>query len=303
MTVRPSSTGWCARSLAQWGLELLGAPMGSSMEAVKRGRAVGWLVTLGLVGAIYFLVAYLVLPSIWNQYEHQPGIAGRPMVTQTASGIPGDPLNIGLVGSQDDVVKALNAAGWFPADPVTLRTSIEIVGSVLLDRPYVHAPVSPLLYDGRREDLAYERESGASARRRHHVRLWKVLDAGAEGRPVWLGSATYDEGVGLSHYTGQVTHVIAPDVDGERDFFAKSLVEAGMAEGLYQVSGVGPTLFGRNGEGSRYQTDGDVRFVLLVKEGERRTAPPVTQDAPMTTQVKDAVWQALQSALPKREAD
>ena len=268
------------------------------MVLVDRTRAARWLATLAVLGAVYFLIAYLVLPSIWKQYEHQPGIADRPMVTQTASGIPGDPINIGLVGSREDVVKALHTAGWFPADPITLRTSIEIVGSVLLDRPYRQAPVSPLLYEGRREDLAFEREDGASARRRHHVRLWQVLAAGAEGRPVWLGAATFDQGVGLSHYTGQVTHVINPNVDTERDFFTRSLIEAGMAEGLYQVSGVGPTLFGRNGEGSRYQTDGEVRFVLLVKDGLRRTAPPVAQDAPMAVQVKDALWQALQSALP-----
>lgn len=254
---------------------------------------------LALIGAVYALIAYLVLPSIWNQYEHQPGIAGRSMATQTAAGIPGDPLNIGLVGGRADVILALHAAGWFPADPVTLRSSIEIVGSVLLDRPYRTAPVSPLLYDGRREDLAYERQDGGSARRRHHVRLWQVLDSGAEGRPVWLGAATFDQGVGLSHYTGQVTHVIAPDIDAERDFFVRSLVDAGMAESLYQVPGVGPTLFGRNGEGSRYQTDGELRFVLLVKGGERRTTPPVSVEAPVATQVKDAVWQALQSAVPK----
>ena len=31
------------------------------------------------------------------------------------------------------------------------------------------------------------------------------------------GGATFDERVGLSHTTGQITHHIAPDVDTERD--------------------------------------------------------------------------------------
>jgi hypothetical protein len=111
----------------------------------------------------------------------------------------------------------MHAAGWYPADPITLRTSIDIVGSVAFDRPYHDAPVSPLYYQGKKEQLAFEKPDGKSADRRHHVRFWQVLDKGTDGRPVWLGSVTFDRGVGLSHDTGQVTHHIAPDIDAERD--------------------------------------------------------------------------------------
>lgn len=45
-----------------------------------------------------------------------------------------------------------------------------------------------------------------------------VLSAkGADLRPVWPGSATFDKGVTLNRDTGQVTHKIAPNVDAERD--------------------------------------------------------------------------------------
>jgi hypothetical protein len=73
------------------------------------------------------------------------------MVSQTRQGIPGDPLNVGLVGNRADIVSAMHAAGWYPADAITLRTSAEIIGSVLLDRPYRDAPVSNLFYDGLKE--------------------------------------------------------------------------------------------------------------------------------------------------------
>jgi hypothetical protein len=66
------------------------------------------------------------------------------MVTQTRQGIPGDPINVGLIGNEKEVLCAMNAAKWYPADPVTFRSSIEIAGSVLLDRPYPDAPVSNL---------------------------------------------------------------------------------------------------------------------------------------------------------------
>ena len=90
------------------------------------------------------------------------------------------------------------------------------MGGVLLHRPYPTAPVSPLFYDGRREDLAFQKPDGTSPARRHHVRFWRVLDSGEEGPPVWLGAATFDRSVGLSRYTGQVTHHIGADIDAER---------------------------------------------------------------------------------------
>src|ERR1700742_4932792 len=133
---------------------------------------------LGVVAIVYLLLAYVVLPLLWSHHEREPGLASLPMVTRTGTGIPGDPLNVGLVGSEEDIVRAMQAAGWFPADPVTLRTSIEIVGSVVLDRPYHDAPVSPLYYEVKKEQLAFERPDGTSADRRHHVRLWLVLEKG-----------------------------------------------------------------------------------------------------------------------------
>ena len=170
-----------------------------------------WL--LAAVIATYVLISYLILPATWSRIEHEPGLAKRTMVTSTAQGIPGGPINVGLIGTREDVVSAFHAAGWYPADPITLRTSLEIIGSVLLDRSYKDAPVSPLYFDGRREDLAFEKAEGISADRRQHVRLWLVLQSGADNSPVWLGSASFDSGVTLSRDTGQVTHKIAPNID------------------------------------------------------------------------------------------
>ena len=247
----------------------------------------------------YAALAYLVLPAIWTHYEHQKGLAEMPMVTRTAQGIPGDPINVGLVGDNRDVLCAMHAAGWYPADPVTLRSSIEIAGSVLLDRPYRDAPVSPLFYLGRKEDLAFEKPDGKSADRRHHVRFWKVLDAGEEKRPVWLGDAAFDRDAGLSHYTGAVTHHIDADIDAERKFLAADLEAAGLVEAKYQVTGVGPTMVGRNGGGDLYYTDGEVWILRLVEACHRRTAPAAVIPSPAATEIKDQIWQAVAGSFRK----
>ncbi len=259
---------------------------------VQLPRARRLLIILSALVALYALVTYIALPFAWSHYEHQKGLQDLPMVTRTAQGIPGDPLNVGLVGSREDIAFAMQAIGWSPADRITLRSSIEIVGSVVLDRPYRDAPVSPLFLDNRREQLAYEKQDGASADRRNHIRLWQVLATGAEGRPVWLGSATFDTGVGFSHYTGQVTHDIAPDIDAERDYVSASLVAAGMVVTIYQVSGVGPTLFGRNGEGDRYYTDGEIRVMVLTRLGAVNHQPLVELPDPPFIAFKDGLWRS-----------
>jgi hypothetical protein len=116
--------------------------------------------------AVYAVLAYVILPALWTHHERQPRLANRPMLTATRQGIPGDPINVGFVGDREDVIRAMDAAGWFAANDVTFSSSVEIIGSVLLHRPYSTAPVSTLYYDGRPEDLAFEIPDGASANRR-----------------------------------------------------------------------------------------------------------------------------------------
>jgi hypothetical protein len=219
------------------------------------------------------------------------------MVTRTAQGIPGDLINVGLIGDARDVVCSMHAAGWFPADPITLKSSIEIVGSVLLDRPYKDAPVSNLYYLGRREDLAFEKPVGASADRRNHVRFWKVLDQGEEKRPVWLGAATLDRGVGVSHYTGAITHHISADLDAERGVFAADLETASMVDAKYQVTGIGPTMAGRNGGGDPYYTDGEVWVLRLVEACRKNISPVNILPSPLATQIKDEIWRQIAATI------
>ncbi|HEX3442726.1 MAG TPA: LssY C-terminal domain-containing protein [Pseudolabrys sp.] len=265
--------------------------------AVSHSRRRAAIVAVLVVLCCYGVLAYLLLPFAWTHYEHQKGLAGFPMVTRTSQGIPGDPINVGLVGSKADVLCAMHAAGWYPADPITLRSSLEIVGSVVLDRPYRDAPVSSLFYDGQREALAFEKPDGRSADRRQHVRFWKVLEQGEEGRPVWLGAATFDRRVGFSRYTGQVTHHIAPDIDAERDALSHDLKAAKVVAAIYEVTGVGPTLLGRNGEGDPYYTDGEVEISRLVEGCNTKAATVAELDNPPVVDLKNVAWKSVAGLL------
>ena len=68
--------------------------------------------------SLYLLAAYVVVPAFWQRYESQPGLTHMPMVTTTKQGIPGDPINVALVGSREEVMAVMKEAGWSLPQPV-----------------------------------------------------------------------------------------------------------------------------------------------------------------------------------------
>jgi LssY C-terminus len=261
------------------------------------------LLLLAASPGIYWLLAYVALPILWRHYEHNPKLEHSPKATQTAQGIPGDPLNVGLVGTHDEVVKAFLIAGWFPADPITLHSSAGIAKSVLLKHSYPTAPVSSLFFQGRKQDLAFELPVGSSAKQRHHVRLWQSNDLSNESRPFWIGSATFDSRVGISHYTGQITHHIDADIDQERDILTQTLEQVHLMTGLYRVTGVGATLEGHNGGGDRYFTDGELTVNVLSANSATQLTDPDQKPNLVQVEVKDRIWSWLRPPLRQRLAD
>ena len=231
-------------------------------ESQTRRGFPAWERILLAIAALYFLIAYLILPRLWKRHEsHLAVIKESPRVTKTSSDIPGDPLNIALVGTEEEIIRAMTAAGWDPADPLTFRSSVRIVVDTVLRKPDDEAPVSNLYLFGRKEDLAFEKPVGHSPKERHHVRFWH-MEKTHDDRPAWIGSAAYDIGVELSRTTGQVTHHISPNIDAERDLLVADVSKAVPAQ-VQWLDSFHQELRGRNGGGDPWQTDGRLAIVAL----------------------------------------
>jgi hypothetical protein len=224
-------------------------------------------VVAGVLILAYVVVAYLVLPMFWIRYtRHHPSLADIPGITHTVDGIPGDPLNVALIGTETGLKKIMLAAQWYPADPLTLRSRLEIAGAAVFEHPYDDAPVSNLYLWGRKEDLAFEQPVGDDPRQRHHVRFWRSDKRDPDGRPVWVGAAIFDERVGLSYTTGQITHHTAPDIDAERDKLFSDLEHTGDLSEVFFIDGFHQIRQGRNGGGDPWFTDGRLEVgVIRVK--------------------------------------
>lgn len=242
------------------------ASTGPSESEIRQSRfrwvAFRWS-AVGLL--IYMLISYVLMPVLWRVAEEgsHPALGDVPEITRTSSQIPGDPINICLIGSEESVTRSLLAAGWFPADPLTLKSSLRIASDSVLRRPYDDAPVSSLYVWGRKQDLAFEQPVGNDPRRRHHVRFWKSTALDRQGLPLWVGAATYDEKVGLSHTTGQITHHIGPNVDAERDKILADLKSASRLGAVQWRPQFHSALSGRNGGGDLWKTDGRLAIATL----------------------------------------
>jgi hypothetical protein len=248
-------------------------------------------------GIVYYLLAYWITPALWTHYERHPELEKAQKTTFTKEGIPGDALNIGLVGNEEDIVHSMVAAGWLPADAITFRTSARITTSALFGKAYPNAPVSNLYVFGRVEDLAFEQAVPGKARQRHHVRYWRSDSPGRDGRPFWIGAVTFDRSVGVSHLTGKITHHIDGDIDEERDKVIADLTTHKQLISEYQVTGIGATLQARNGGGDIYYTDGELSVGVLTASGAENQAPVTTHESPIAVQAKNGVWTALRRVL------
>ncbi len=223
---------------------------------LRLSRIFRLIVGIVLLWAVF---AYLVLPLIWDGYSRiDPALDDVPRVTQTSDHHPGDPLNVELVGTESQLKSIMKAADWYSAAALGIDSDFHIAADTILSRPDDSAPVSSLYLFGRKEDFAFEQPVGDNPRHRHHVRLWKMKSLSEDGRPKWIGSAVYDERVGLSRTTGQITHVTAPDVDVERDYLFECLGKTGDLESQFVEHGFHKQLSGRNGGGDPWRTDGDL---------------------------------------------
>jgi hypothetical protein len=63
---------------------------------------------------IWLSVSYLLMPGWWKvRSSRHPALTNGPRITVTSAGIPGDPLNLAIIGSENDLVSAM-LAGQLP---------------------------------------------------------------------------------------------------------------------------------------------------------------------------------------------
>ena len=180
----------------------------------------------------------------------------------------GDPLNLVLIGSPNELYNAFIRAGWDETETIHSGSMWKTFKSFVSGGEYRYSPVSALYVFGRPQDVAFQK-ARTNIHERNHLRLW-LTNYRFEGEPVWIGQISRDIGVRFTRKT-ITTHKIDPDVDETREFLLENLAYSQALEKFTYVGGVGEAPVDQprgNLTGDPYFTDG-YRIVLWV------TARPV----------------------------
>src|SRR5690348_7024112 len=241
-------------------------------------RRLPWAVALGLT---YAIAAYVILPRIVRMGLKILQQKRVPRYTVTGDGLPGDPVNLALIGTMHQLRSAFAAAGWTNADRLSIASSWRMVCAFAFNAPYPTAPFSTLYLFGRGQDIGFQKSIDNSPRKRHHIRFWALSLAHAEGalgtpafwtnadrppndtRVLWVGAGTRDTGFFLTRLTFQVTHATDADTNAERDYIVSELART------RRIGDVTSYRSGQHlavGRFQHYVTDGDVSVANLLIE-------------------------------------
>lgn len=216
--------------------------------------------------ALWFVVAYIFIPRIHRiltKLYIPDYFIGR---IRTTDGLLSDPVNLAVIGSEQQLHNAMKQAGWVLADELTLISGCKMIVATLLRKSYVNAPVSSGYLFGNVQSFTYQQEVNSKTSARHHVRFWKVPNGWLMpgGHKVdWVAAGTYDRAVGFSYFTLQITHKIASDTDIERDYIVDTLQSNDSLKKVNIIKNYFSAYHHRSGGGDSITTDGTLPIIEL----------------------------------------
>lgn len=174
---------------------------------------------------------------------------------------PSDWINLAFVAGKHQLQSVFAAAGWEPADSISMRSDVRVFFAIAKKHAYETAPVSTLLLMGREPDLVFQKQNNTFAKR-HHIRIWSA-GVDWEGRAVWIASATHDIGITFSRQAHTFSHRVESDIDLERAKVIRDLTFTGrVANTSFLPRSIPAT--SRNATGDRLVTDGRLAILMLA---------------------------------------
>ena len=227
-------------------------------------------------GAVVFLVFFLSFGALYHPnllLEKQTGSntiarpdpaslfesSSLPRTTETLTGTAQEPISLIIVAAGDqEFVAAWEKAGWVKADQPNFRSMYRLAKAAVTNQEYLAAPMTPSFWNAQVHDFGFERSTEKNTvRERHHARFWKSGYLALDGKSIYVGTASLDQGI-----KWLITHTISPDIDSERNFVVANLRDAGIVESARAVKMVMPVL-GQNFSGDPFFTDGEADVIIL----------------------------------------
>ncbi|MDJ0847338.1 MAG: LssY C-terminal domain-containing protein [Myxococcota bacterium] len=200
-----------------------------------------------------------------SEQELREALRALPCCTTRADGTgKGDPVNLIVIGTGDEVADALTRAGWDETEKLTAASGWRTF-KAFFGGTYKYSPMSSLYLYGRGQDAGFQKARD-TIHERNHLRFW-MSDMKFRGEHVWVGTITRDIGVYFTTRAWNLTtHAIDPAVDEARTYISEDFMNAQSVSRLGFVTGVGAATKDephRNLMNAPWWTDGN-RLVMEV---------------------------------------
>jgi membrane-associated phospholipid phosphatase len=225
------------------------------------------LVSVGYLAASYTEIppppVVTVAPTVIEPAQVAATVEAQlPHHTEGLTGRFQEPVSLVFIGTQAQLEDSFRAAGWTEAQPFGFNAVLGGVAAALGQRGDSAGPVTPSFLAEEPNALAFSLPVGTTFAQRHHVRIWSTSIQTSDGRPIWLATASFDQGFELASKTWLPTHRIAPDIDTERAYVISSLQTAGVVTQSETIQLV-PAELGHNFDGDPFFTDGRADLLTL----------------------------------------
>lgn len=235
---------------------------------------------------MYIGIAYLFLPAILRFWRIVMKPDHIPRYVTTPDGWPADPINIAIIAnSKRHLVRSMEKAGWYTADPATFSNTIRQGYAILFNKPYLTAPFSAFYLFGRKFDVGFQIPYGKnkSPRRRHHVRFWQLIDTPTvdthghfaywsarikqlfgRKKTIWIGAAIDDiYPIGFRWRNLKLTHANGADHTKDRDLIIETLEQYSLVKSVEEIRDGAPFTMRSQNIGTDFIVDGYIKLVDL----------------------------------------
>jgi len=195
-------------------------------------------------------------------------LAFLPPRVLNGQGREGDMLNLIFIAKEDDFQRVFARAGWVQVD----KNRPTLFWHLLWQRKrYVKLPMDNFFLFGRAQDYAYSLpDPAAILTRRHHLRIWKT-NREMNGSTVWVGAATHDVAIKFEMRKLWMIHRIDPNVDAEREFIARNLMQTRLVTQEKYLSAPVPVFQAKTATGEAYHSDGRILLLDFSQRANQRS--------------------------------
>ncbi len=189
----------------------------------------------------------------------QAKLLDLPSRSLTGSFKPSDPVNLGFIGSPQQIEEAFQAAGWTYGDSVSTLSVLREMRAMSSLNSYSHLPISKQWLNGAPPAFRFQK-SFDSYQKREHIRIWNENTLQDD---LWAGGAIRETGAQWSLRKGKFIHHVDADVDAEREKIVRELRLTGCVAHVSYLRRGQASESMRAASGDVLQTDGGMAVIEL----------------------------------------